>query len=79
MKECIYKDLKFKILIGYDGFQVYEKVSNKYDIWGYVDTFKDCSSAMLFINNMKQKCDSVEKNKISTLSKKNTIITLNLY
>ena len=28
---------------------------------------------------MKQKCDSVEKNKISTLSKKINIIALNLY
>ena len=62
MKECIYKDLRYKILVACDGFQVWERVSSKWDIWGYVDTFKDCSSAMLFINNMKQKCDSVGKN-----------------
>lgn len=49
MKQCIYKDLKHKILIGDDGFQVWERVSI-WDIWGYVATFKDCSSAMLFIS-----------------------------
>lgn len=50
MKQCIYKDLKHKIFIGDDGFQVWERVSNKWDIWGYVATFNDCSSAMLFIS-----------------------------
>ena len=55
MKECIYKDLRYKILVCCDGFQVWERVSSKWDIWGYVDTFKDCSSAMLFIEDMKMR------------------------
>lgn len=50
MKQCIYKDLKHKILICDDGFQLWEKVSNKWDIWGYVNTFEDYSSAILSIS-----------------------------
>lgn len=53
MKQCIYKDLKHKILISDDGFQVWEKVSDKWDIWGYIDTFKGYFNAMFFIKNIK--------------------------
>lgn len=53
MKECIYKDLRYKILVACDGFQVWERVSSQWDIWGYIDTFKDYFNAMLFINSMK--------------------------
>ena len=55
MKECIYKDLRYKILVACDGFQVWERVSSKWDIWGYIDTFKNYFSAILFIEDIKMR------------------------
>lgn len=49
--ECVYQNFKYKIIIGYDGFQLWQKCCIFYDIFVYVRTFSDLSLAFKYIDD----------------------------
>lgn len=53
MRECIYKNKNYKIMFAYDGYQVWEKVSKRHDIWCFVVTFPVLAQAVKYIESDK--------------------------
>lgn len=53
MRKCVYKNRRYKVMCGYDGFQAWEKVS-KWDIFQYVKTFDTLKLALDFVEGGKK-------------------------